>query len=193
MQNTLKLSDEELEAEASKQKLKEEMFLRELGVSHIVEMMINRCKVNPQCCLIGHNMIYDIIYFYNQFIGKLPQTYADFVAEWFKLFPSTFDTKVLSFNAEYFGKTILGKIFEKCQADKKLKDIIHFNFDLKNGFGNYHGSELLSHYHEAAYDAYMTGYAFVKILKFKEIDEIFYKRKMEKNHRKGGGRKATNK
>jgi hypothetical protein len=52
----------------------------------------------------------------------------------------------------------------------KLNDIIDFQFDIKNGFKNYEGSELLSHYHEAAYDAYMTGYIFVKILKYKEID-----------------------
>ena len=191
-QNNFKLNEEEKKEEENKNALKEEMFLRELGVSHIIEMIINRCKVNPQCCLIGHNMIYDIIYLYNQFIGPLPETYADFVAEWFKLFPSTFDTKVCSFKADYFGKTILGKIFEKCQGDKRLKDIIHFNFDIKNGFINYHGSELLSHYHEAAYDAYMTGYSFCKILKYKEIDEVFNRKKMEKN-KKGGGRKGGKK
>ncbi len=30
---------------------------------------------------------------------------------------------------------------------------------------------MLSHYHEAAYDAYMTGVCFAKILKFKEFDK----------------------
>jgi hypothetical protein len=30
---------------------------------------------------------------------------------------------------------------------------------------------LLSHYHEAAYDAYMTGVAFGHVLKIKEIDD----------------------
>lgn len=47
---------------------------------------------------------------------------------------------------------------------------MRIEFDLENGFGNYEGSGLLSHYHEAAYDAYMTGYAFATILKFKEGD-----------------------
>lgn len=36
------------------------------------------------------------------------------------------DTKVLSFKSDYFGKTVLGKIYEKCCDDKKLKDIIKF-------------------------------------------------------------------
>lgn len=46
-----------------------------------------------------------------------------------------------------------------------------FKFDLKNGFSNYEGTELLSHYHEAAYDGYMTGIAFGHVLKMKEIDD----------------------
>lgn len=117
--------------------------------------------------------MYDIIYFYNQFVGPLPETYEEFIKQWHQRFPRIFDTKVLSFQSEYFGKTALGNIFEKCKFDKKLNDIIDFQFDIKNGFKNYEGSELLSHYHEAAYDAYMTGYIFVKILKYKEIDQVY--------------------
>jgi len=125
-------------------------------------------------------MMYDIIYFYNQFVGPLPDTYDEFVTSWYSMFPSVFDTKVCSFTADYFGKTILGKVFEKCQADKRLKDVLSFRFDLKNGFVNYHGAELLSHAHEAAYDAYMTGFAFAKILKYKEIDAVYQANKLQK-------------
>ena len=126
-------------------------------------------------------MIYDILYFYDQFIGPLPDKYIEFVKEWHSKFPLTFDTKVLTFQAESFSKTGLGIVFEKCQGDKKFKDIIQIHFDLNNGFRNYHGTDLLSHYHEAAYDAYMTGYVYVKTLKFKEIDEI-YKLKRQQNN-----------
>lgn len=133
-------------------------------------------------------MIYDVIYFYNQFIAPLPPTYDEFVKSWNSMFHTTYDTKVISFNSQYFGQTILGKIFDKCTKDKKLKDILKFRFDLENGFVNYEGSDLLAHYHEAAYDAYMTGYVFAKILKYKEIDEIYQRKKLEKskqkNHRK---------
>jgi hypothetical protein len=48
---------------------------------------------------------------------------------------------------------------------------LKFKFDLKNGFSNYEGTQLLSHYHEAAYDGYMTGIAFGHVLKMKEIDD----------------------
>lgn len=42
---------------------------------------------------------------------------------------------------------------------------------MANGFSNYEGTELLSHYHEAAYDSYMTGVAYGHVLKMKEIDD----------------------
>jgi len=45
-------------------------------------------------------------------------------------------------------------------------------FDLEKGFTNYDGDSLGEHAHEAAYDAYMTGFAFVHILKFKEISKV---------------------
>ena len=150
------------------------MFIRELGFSVVVEYMITaqKTRVVP---IIGHNMMYDLLYFYNQFIGPLPETFEDFNKEWNSKFPHTFDTKVLSFKADYFGKTVLGKIYEKCQEDKRLKDVLGFDYDKENGFVNYCGSSLQDCYHEAAFDAMMTGYVFAKILKYKEIDEIYLK------------------
>lgn len=179
----LKLESQSQE-DTDKEAMKKDLMIRELGFSVVVEMMIEKMRSDPECSLIGHNMMYDILYFYNQFIAPLPDTYQQFVQQWFGCFPRTFDTKVLSFQANYFGQTILGKIFDKCTRDKKLKDVLSFQFDLKNGFTNYEGSQLLAHYHEAAYDAYMTGYAFAKILKFKEIDEIYQRKRHEKQSNK---------
>lgn len=161
--------------QASRAKLKDDFLKAELGFTVVVQEMLDAFKKNPNCGLIGHNMIYDVIYFYNQFIGPLPDTYEQFIEEWYHDFPATYDTKILSFKADYFGKTILGKVFEKCENDKRLKDVLKFQFDLKNGFTSYEGEEALSRCHEAAYDAYMTGYAFAKIVKYKQIDEIFLK------------------
>jgi hypothetical protein len=79
---------------------------------------------------------------------------------------------VLCTNAEYFGRTDLGRIYEKCTTDERLVQCgMKIGFDLEHGFGNYEGSALLSHYHEAAYDAFMTGYSFAYCLKFKEFDQ----------------------
>lgn len=69
----------------------EELFMKEMGFSLVVDELIKSKKP-----LIGHNMIYDIIYLYNQFIDELPDTYLDFIKTWHQLFPSVYDTKVLS-------------------------------------------------------------------------------------------------
>ena len=66
----------------------------------------------------------------------------------------------------------MGKIYEKCIADERIRNAnIKIAFDLEGGFVNYEGSGLLSHYHEAAYDAYMTGFAFANVMKLKEFDK----------------------
>ena len=78
----------------------------------------------------------------------------------------------MSLKADYFGKTALGKVYEKCMFDKRIKDILKFQYDLKNGFVNYKNSTTETSYHEAAFDSTMTGYAFAKILKYKQIDEL---------------------
>lgn len=88
------------------------MFIQEMGFSLIVEAMINNLKKKP---LIGHNLIYDILYFYNQFIDKLPDTYMEFISIWNKLFSITYDNKILAYkNSDIFTKNVLGDIFELC-------------------------------------------------------------------------------
>ena len=66
---------------------------------------------------------------------------------------------------------------------------------MKNGCGNYDGTNLLSHYHEAAYDSHMTGVVFAHIIKFKEIERlkiISSKDKKIKNKKKEGGPQEPN-
>lgn len=114
--------------------------------------------------------MYDWLYVYNQFIDKLPETYKEFIQTWSDIFPRTFDNKVLAFNSKVFFKTSLGELFDKCTNEEKFKQNLKFRFDTKNGFVNYEGTEMLSHYHEAAYDAHMTGVVFGHILKYKELE-----------------------
>lgn len=124
-------------------------------------------------------------------MDKLPDTFSQFVEDWNAKFPNTFDNKVLAFNSRAFYKTGLGELFEKVTTDDKFKKNLKFKFDLKNGCVNYDGTAMLSHYHEAAYDAHMTGVVFGHILKFKEIDNArFESRKEEKkgDKNKQGGK-----
>lgn len=137
-----------------------------MGFALVMDALIKSKKP-----FIGHNCLYDWLYIYNQFVAPLPDTYAEFINDWNEKFPCTFDNKVLAFNSKIFYKTSLGDLYEKCTKEDKFKNNLKFEFDLKNGFGNYEGTAALSHYHEAAYDAYMTGLIFANCIKFKEIDE----------------------
>ena len=51
----------------------DELYTKEMGFSLVVDMLVQARKP-----IIGHNMIYDVIYLYNQFIDDLPDTYAEF-------------------------------------------------------------------------------------------------------------------
>ena len=73
------LSQMSIQSEEEKQqnflkKEAEDLFVREMGFAQVVEELIAAKKP-----IIGHNMIYDIIYLYNQFIDDLPQTYPEFI------------------------------------------------------------------------------------------------------------------
>ena len=99
------------------------------------------------------------------------------------MFPATYDTKVLSHQSRHFYKTTLGVLFEKCTTDESYKSVMKFDFDTKNGCSNYAGTDLLSHYHEAAYDAHMTGVVFAMVLKKKELDSMQSKSRGKSEHK----------
>lgn len=87
---------------------------------------------------------------------------------------------MLCFHSKSFENKRLEKTYEKCTSEsKKFKGILSFGYD--NGFEKYENKE---HSHEAAYDAYMTGFVFAKICKHKQIDELQNKIKEGVNKRK---------
>lgn len=138
----------------------EYVHMMEMGVSLIIEAIIENKKA-----LIGHNCMYDWVYVYNQFIGVLPDTYEEFIKAWSVCFPQTFDNKRLWYNTMLKEKSYsLGALFTRCQADKNFQQALLVDFDLEKNFVNYHGDNALNHYHEAAYDAHMTGYVFAHLL-----------------------------
>ena len=57
-------------------------------------------------------------------------------------------------------------------GDMKFTELLGFKFDTVNGCVNYEGTQMLSHYHEAAYDAHMTGVVFAYLLEQKCDGEI---------------------
>ena len=72
--------------------------------------------------------------------------------------------------SKHFFPSGLGEIYQKCLTNEKYKDNIRVDFDLQGGFVRYHGQHM-TFYHEAAYDAHMTGVAFVHALKIMEMQQ----------------------
>jgi hypothetical protein len=77
------------------------MVTQEMGFSMIAQVMIDSMKEKP---IIGHNPMYDILYFYNQFIDVLPSTYVEFIRSW--------NSKIVAYhNKSIFPKSVLEHIF----------------------------------------------------------------------------------
>lgn len=97
-----------------------------MGFSVAVSDMLTSLQDKP---LIGHNLMYDLLYFYNQFLGPLPTTYLDFISSINKLFPKIYDTKVCAYrNQTIFPKSVLADIYEKTEKDELLCDLVKFKF-----------------------------------------------------------------
>lgn len=111
------------------------MMIQEFGFSLIVEAILNKVQKTP---IIGHNLMYDVLYFYTQFIGNLPETYLEFLAEWNKCFPVIFDSKVIAYyNQQHFPKMTLGGIHESIEGSEIFKNVLRFKFDEKNEMTKY--------------------------------------------------------
>jgi TusA-related sulfurtransferase len=145
--------------EYERERKKKALFLKEYGFTAIVEKIIKYKKP-----LIGHNWFFDILYFYRQFVGELPDSIAEFKELWRSNFPFTFDTKHISWKIAHFPQTSLGAVFKSWIEGKKFKDMAIIRFQA--GFDKYKKETKC---HEAGYDAYMTGYVFAILWKYQEI------------------------
>ncbi|ODM92523.1 Poly(A)-specific ribonuclease PARN-like domain-containing protein 1 [Orchesella cincta] len=70
---------------------KNEIIQRLRGFSTIVDVISER-----KIPVVGHNMILDLMYFFQQFCSDLPEQYVDFKAEVVKFLPIVFDTKYMT-------------------------------------------------------------------------------------------------
>ena len=137
------------------------MFNSQLGFTAVMKMIKNAKKP-----LIGHNMVYDAGFIYQQFVDDLPLSFEQFREEWRSVFPETYDTKVLCLDTGGSGKTDLEALYNKCINGKNYKGHIYFQLDQKTGLDPDKFKEMA---HEAAFDAYMTGVCYASLSKYIEI------------------------
>ena len=124
-----------------------------LGFTRVIDKMTESGKL-----VIGHNMILDVAQIVNQFCGPLPETLGDFKSILTSVFPRLVDTKLMAntipFKQEIFNSS-LEELYKTVQyAPYSLPEVK----PAEAALGYSQGGE---RYHEAGYDAYITGLCFI--------------------------------
>lgn len=105
------------------------MLRYEIGFSVVIEKMAQVGKP-----VVGHNMMMDLCFLYQQFYKPMPKTYPEFALSFISEFlPTIYDTKVLSLYAQTgdcrWGKSDLQHLYNKCTNDKKYSNSLIFEPD----------------------------------------------------------------
>ena len=130
--------------------------------------------------IVGHNCILDILFCISHFGDSLPNSYQDFKKIINLYFNGIYDTKFIynSHNNENRNESFLESVYEKLYNlyGKNVEITIPENEGFKNYLNN-DNSDKIS-YHQADYDAFVTGSAFVYLINMigqKEIEKYNYK------------------
>ena len=124
-----------------------------LGFSRVVAKI---CQSGSP--LLGHNMVLDLAHTINQFCQPLPDSYLDFKSLANSLFPKIIDTKLMA-NTSPFKQEILNSSLE--ELFKAVQQSPYHLPRLTPKCAELGYSEGADKYHEAAYDAFITGLCFI--------------------------------
>ena len=151
IENSEKSIDNNLPKKLKSEIDSQSFLIKKFGLSMIMAEIMKHKKL-----IVGHYCILDIMYMYSTFVSKqLPIKYAEFCSNFQSYFGELVDTKVV---VNFPAKKI----------DKKLKSGLKFIYD---NFKTYEQklidpqNEMLQDsneiYHDAGFDAFMTGYNFI--------------------------------
>ncbi|ORZ15323.1 ribonuclease H-like domain-containing protein [Absidia repens] len=113
--------------------------------------------------LVGHNMLLDMCHVIGQFIQPLPDTKEEFKTLATKLFPIMIDTKHIAISAPEIEKIVTGATdLENLRFETSRQAFENPRVDMDWEFPRYIEQKA----HEAGYDAYMTGTAFIKMVSY---------------------------
>ncbi|CAJ0937926.1 unnamed protein product, partial [Mesorhabditis belari] len=139
------------------------------GASDIVMAIIeNRLPI------IGHNCLFDLLYLYQHFIADLPDDYEKFKEVATAVFPIVIDTKILAEESKnqlsWHGIVDfrLENLSSFCESEAPSRLGTFPTFEYSHGFSVTGRTSRRNKYkrttfHNAAYDALVTGQAFVKL------------------------------
>lgn len=135
------------------EKTEDPIVQEHLGVEQVIKIALMAKKP-----LIAHNMLYDLLFLYEQFIAELPTTYAEFKFLAKQNLPPLYDTKLIPRTIESLQISQTGLVSLITALDRKK--CVNVRQDVEAGFVKYIAD---ANYHEAGYDSYITGLAFAKM------------------------------
>ncbi|CAJ1387271.1 unnamed protein product [Effrenium voratum] len=157
----LRLDDAEKRARELQQRSEQETDLaRKLGLRRVFLALASSKKP-----LVGHALIFDLLFALSHFEGPLPDSYDEFKASVRDLFPTLFDTQLLAKsrllkpkNGQRFHSYALGQVHAVLKQENEAKtEAETVEIVLAEGHQGYGSS---ARFHEAGYDAFVTGCVF---------------------------------
>ncbi|XP_049850795.1 poly(A)-specific ribonuclease PARN-like [Schistocerca gregaria] len=159
-----------------------EKLEQEIGFRHVIDLMVDSKKP-----IVGHNMFLDIAHIYHSFFEPLPEDPDEFAHSFHEKFPAVLDLKVLSNYHPYFcvnpaPNTQLSCLYEEAlrAIPEALRPQFFSSYNTQNAYidflqakGN-NGAQVTNdqsvqenedqkalNYHEAAFDAFITGVTYL--------------------------------
>ncbi|XP_011308446.1 poly(A)-specific ribonuclease PARN isoform X3 [Fopius arisanus] len=151
-------SREEEDKKHKERQEREQLEIKEaVGVSALLRKIADSGKL-----IVGHNMLLDLCHVVHQFFGPLPESYLEFKSLINGLFPKLIDTKVFSSLPPFkdlIPSSILNHIFESVTKEP-------FSIPEITPIENRSYATVQGAYHEAGFDAYVTGLCFLAMTNY---------------------------
>ncbi|CAG9817861.1 unnamed protein product [Phaedon cochleariae] len=129
-----------------------------IGFNKVLKMIVKSGKL-----VIGHNLCLDLLHTIEKFLCSLPCEYEEFKELAHGLFPRVIDTKYMSSTNPFpdlISSSVLNQLLERLSE----KPFSIPNIEIEEGHSGY--KILDNKEHEAGYDAYITGVAFLAMWKY---------------------------
>ncbi len=129
--------------------------------------------------IVGHNPTYDLLFLYSHLQDELPRSLVAFKTQIHTLFPTVYDT-MLVFADEKVKRLLPERQSSALEAVylflSRSTEMANVTVSVDLDKSKYSDS---NHYHEAGYDAYITGYCFAKMLGYVKPEDLGrYKNKL---------------
>lgn len=176
----LRLTEAQKTERAAKLRLeKEAELIQKIGFQRVFSALVDAKKT-----VVGHAVLYDLLFAMSHFEGQLPESFAKFQEQVHDLFPFLFCTQFLvksepfkflpqakdaeagSKRQHRFGSIALGAVYKVLMEEAEVaKRAGQPTVEVTFAPGHNRYSPDCGAFHEAGYDAYVTGCAFAHMAK----------------------------